>query len=75
MIKGTIALDIDGTITGGDHMIPCEVAAYFETLYKDGWRFILVTGRFFSYAMTTLTKLNFPFFIRGSKRSGFASHA
>jgi len=63
MTKGTIALDIDGTITGKDHMIPDRVAAYFETLYSQGWRFILITGRIFSFAMTTLNKLNFPFLL------------
>ncbi|MCB1066548.1 MAG: HAD family phosphatase [Simkania sp.] len=63
MMKGTIALDIDGTITAKDHMIPDRVAAYFETLHRDGWKFILVTGRIFSFAMMTLTKLNFPFLL------------
>lgn len=63
MMKGTIALDIDGTITAKDHMIPDRVAAYFETLHGEGWRFILVTGRIFSFAMMTLTKLNFPYLL------------
>lgn len=63
MKKGTIALDIDGTITDATHMIPDGVASYFETLYHEGWQFILITGRIFSYAMMTLSKLNFPFFL------------
>lgn len=63
MSKGTIALDIDGTITGTDHLIPDPVAAYFEVLQKEGWQFILITGRIFSFAMLTLTKLNFPFLL------------
>ena len=57
----TIALDIDGTITGRDHLIPEEVAAYFETLHKEGWQFLFVTGRIYSFAMMALSKLNFPF--------------
>lgn len=63
MKKGTIALDIDGTITGEDHLIPDRVASYFEILHKQGWQFVLVTGRIFSFAMSTLTKLNFPFLL------------
>lgn len=63
MLKGTIALDIDGTITDGSHMIPDEVVSYFEALYAEGWRFILVTGRMFSFAMTALGKINFPYYL------------
>jgi hydroxymethylpyrimidine pyrophosphatase-like HAD family hydrolase len=63
MIKGTIALDIDGTITGKDHLIPDHVASYFTSLHQEGWQFIFITGRIFSFAMTTLTKLSFPFFL------------
>lgn len=63
MNKGTIALDIDGTITGSDHLIPDSVALYFESLHQEGWQFILVTGRMFSYAMSALSKLNFPFLL------------
>ncbi|WP_316357560.1 HAD family hydrolase [Candidatus Neptunichlamydia sp. REUL1] len=62
-MTGTIALDIDGTITDRDHLIPDEVAHYFETLHKEGWRFIFVTGRPLSFTMMTLPKLCFPYFL------------
>ncbi len=61
MKKGTIALDIDGTITNREHLIPDGVVTYFENLHKEGWQFIFVTGRPFSFAMMALAKLNFPY--------------
>jgi len=63
MKKGTIALDIDGTITRPDRMIPDDVASYLTSLHHAGWQIALVTGRIFSYAMNTLTKLDFPFLL------------
>ncbi|MBF5060109.1 HAD family hydrolase [Candidatus Neptunochlamydia vexilliferae] len=63
MDKGTIALDIDGTITGSDHLIPAEVADYFETLHSEGWQFVFVTGRPLSFAMMALPKLSFPYLL------------
>ena len=61
MIKGTIALDIDGTIAKKDCMIPSSVVEHLNQLYMDGWRFIFATGRSFTFAMSALSKLNFPF--------------
>ncbi|QVL56837.1 MAG: HAD family phosphatase [Simkaniaceae bacterium] len=63
MHKGTIALDIDGTITNREHQIPDGVATYFENLHKEGWQFIFVTGRAFSFAMMALPKLTFPYLL------------
>jgi hydroxymethylpyrimidine pyrophosphatase-like HAD family hydrolase len=63
MHKGTIALDIDGTITNREHQIPDGVAIYFENLHKEGWQFVFVTGRPFSFAMMTLPKLTFPYLL------------
>ncbi|NGX51018.1 MAG: hypothetical protein K1060chlam2_00875 [Chlamydiae bacterium] len=63
MDRGTIALDIDGTITRSDHLIPDGVAHYFNTLHKEGWQFIFVTGRFLSFALMSLNKLDFPFLL------------
>ena len=60
---GTIALDIDGTITDKNHLIPNEVADFFFTLFLKGWRFIFVTGRPFSFAFLALSKLRFPFLL------------
>lgn len=63
MHRGTIALDIDGTITNQEHQIPDGVATYFENLHHEGWQFVFVTGRMFSFAMMTLPKLTFPYFL------------
>lgn len=63
MKRGTIALDIDGTITNLEHQIPDGVATYFENLHKEGWQFIFVTGRSFSFAMMALSKLSFPYLL------------
>lgn len=63
MNRGTIALDIDGTITNREHQIPDGVATYFENLHKEGWQFIFVTGRPMSFAMMTLPKLTFPYLL------------
>lgn len=63
MKKGTIALDIDGTITDGSHLIPDPVAHAFEELYREGWTFIFVTGRPLSFTMRTLPKLCFPYYL------------
>lgn len=63
MHRGTIALDIDGTITDREHQIPDGVATYFENLHKEGWQFVFVTGRPFSFAMMTLPKLTFPYLL------------
>ncbi len=63
MNTGTIALDIDGTISGENHLIPDRVALYFEELHQKGWQFIFATGRTLSFAMKTLIKLPFPFLL------------
>jgi len=59
----TIALDIDGTITGKDHLIPDTVAAYFQKLHQEGWQFVFVTGRILSFALMALNKLSFPYLL------------
>ena len=63
MYQGTIALDIDGTITDERHGLSDEVAVYLKALYKAGWHFIFITGREFVYAMDPLSKLGFPFYL------------
>jgi len=63
MSIGTIALDIDGTITGKDHLIPSGVALYFKSLHQEGWQFIFVTGRPLAFALMSITKLEFPYLL------------
>ncbi len=60
---GIIALDIDGTITNEVHQIPQVVIEYFESLHRQNWQFIFVTGRMFSFAEPTLKKLSFPYLL------------
>ena len=62
-MRGVIALDIDGTITDKDHLISDEVADFFEGLYVNGWTFLFLTGRPLSFAMRTLPKLTFSYYL------------
>ncbi len=50
LFKGTIALDIDGTITVHHHILEPAVKSYLESLVRTGWRLLFVTGRTFSFA-------------------------
>lgn len=59
--KGLIALDIDGTLTADKHSIPSKVIEYLQTLEREGWAFIFITGRPFEWAHMTLQALPFPF--------------
>lgn len=60
-MKGLIALDIDGTIAADSQPIEPAVCRFLESLYQDGWRFIFITGRIFSWAKTILACLPFPY--------------
>ena len=62
-MKGTIALDIDGTITNDAHQIPDDVRVYFESLSNLGWTFVFLTGRPYSFALKTLSSLTIPFYL------------
>ncbi len=60
--RGVLALDIDGTLTGESHHIPDGVAHYLKDLSVN-WEIFLITGRSFTFAETTITKLEFPFYL------------
>ena len=60
---GTIALDIDGTITDRNHCIPPQVITFFLELTKLGWQFVFLTGRPFSFALQALDALPFPYLL------------
>jgi len=62
-MRGVIALDIDGTITDKDHLISDEVADFFKELHENGWTFLFLTGRPLSFAMRTLPKLSFSYYL------------
>ena len=59
--KGTIALDIDGTITVNKHVLEEPVQKRLEELMREGWRLIFITGRTFSFAEPILSSLKGDF--------------
>jgi len=61
-MKGWIALDIDGTLTEGMEPISEEVASHLRSLFNEGWKIVLVTGRTFSFAEKALIYCQFPYF-------------
>lgn len=60
--KGWIALDIDGTLTHDCHELPKKVVQYLEQLHDENWNIIFATGRMFSYGLSSLKNINFPYF-------------
>lgn len=62
-MKGIIALDIDGTLTGPDHLIAPEVIEYLESLHEQQWRFIFISGRPYNWGAVSLQQLTFPYFL------------
>lgn len=59
-MKGWIALDVDGTLTDEKYSIPQPVVDYLNDLAKE-WKIAIVTGRSFSFARASISKLGFPF--------------
>lgn len=62
-LKGSICLDIDGTLTDQISSIPQPVVVTLEELHKEGWFIVFVTGRLYALAFDLLKSLNFPFFL------------
>ena len=62
-MKGLLALDIDGTLTDADLVIPKKVNAYLASLYEQGWKIAFLTGRTYSFAMTELTFVPYPYLL------------
>ena len=62
-MKGMIALDIDGTITTHTHKIDPEVVSCFDDLHSQGFTFVFLTGRNFSYAQSILKTFTFPYLL------------
>ena len=67
-MKGCIALDIDGTVTGDTHTLDDEVIAALEDFHAAGWTFIFITGRPYLWGFDTLRSLPFPLCLGRSKR-------
>lgn len=63
IMKGLIALDIDGTLTAHLYAIPAEVCRCLSSLAKEGWQIALITGRTFSFARPLLEDLDFPYWL------------
>lgn len=61
-MKGIIALDIDGTVTAHTHLLDREVANFLGQLSLDGWIFIFITGRSFSWGHDVLQDLPFSYY-------------
>ena len=61
-MKGTIALDIDGTLTDNLHL-PANVIAYLKTLADNGWRLVFITGRTFKSGYPYLKGLPFVYYL------------
>jgi hydroxymethylpyrimidine pyrophosphatase-like HAD family hydrolase len=60
-MRGTIALDIDGTITV-ETELSSNVIAYFKSLVDNGWRLIFITGRTFQSGYKTLKSIPFTYY-------------
>lgn len=61
--KALFASDIDHTLTGSDHIIPDRVAKMLTDLYHADFEVLLLTGRTLSFALNSVGKLSFPFFL------------
>lgn len=61
-MQGTLAFDLDGTLTEEATSIPENVIKSLEK-WSASWNIALITGRPFRYAEKALTKLNFPFYL------------
>jgi HAD superfamily hydrolase (TIGR01484 family) len=60
-MRGTIALDIDGTLTDSHHLPP-NVIVYLKSLIDCGWRLVFITGRTFQSGFKTLENLPFTYY-------------
>ena len=62
-IKGTLGLDIDGTITNEHHTLADVVVDFLTQLHHEGWHLVFITGREYVYAMQALSALTVPFYL------------
>jgi len=62
-MRGTIALDIDGTLTAGSFLMPPKTIAYLSSLAAAGWRLIFITGRTFTSGYKALKDLPFNYYV------------
>lgn len=62
-MRGTIALDIDGTLTNESWHMPKRTIEYLKNLAQAGWRFIFITGRTYSSGIKALSEITFPYYL------------
>lgn len=61
MQKGTLALDIDGTLIEGYIPLPFSITSLLEKAVHNGYQIIFVTGRLYSLGLSALKELTFPY--------------
>lgn len=62
-LKGIIAIDIDGTLTHDPRILHSHVQSYVQFLMHNGWKFIFLTGRTFSFAWPILSSFSTPYYL------------
>lgn len=62
-MKGIIALDIDGTLTVAYKKVDLAVANFLQSLVKEGWILVIITGRTFSSGFEAIKDLDFPYYL------------
>lgn len=62
MLRGLIALDIDGTLTDDPAHIPDKTASYIKSLVSQGWQVMFLTGRSFTFGFPPLKTFDFPYY-------------
>ena len=68
-MKGTIAVDMDGTLTAEQWTIPERVLEFFRNLVGEGWQLLVVTGRPYTSARKPAMELNCPFILSAQNGS------
>jgi HAD superfamily hydrolase (TIGR01484 family) len=70
---GSIALDIDGTLTTSEHELPLPIKKYLENCVHEGWHLVFLTGRTYSFAWHVIGSLRVPFEL--AVQNGASIHA
>lgn len=68
-VTGCLALDVDGTLTDSALQMPPAVAHRLESLQRDGWVLLFLTGRTFSLVKQPLSSIRVPFFLAAQQGS------
>lgn len=63
MMRGVLALDIDGTLTDEAHSMPKRVAGELIRYANEGWILFFVTGRTFKWAWPLFKDLGIPCYL------------